>query len=239
MISEMNALITGASSGIGRAIAIAIASAGGAVCLVGRNLERLDTVAQAARVAARSVSMYQADLGSDRALEELAAYVRDDFKSLDTLIHCAGRHAAGSIEQISVAQFDELYRTNVRAPYALTQAFLPLLKSRKGQVVFINSSQGLRATANTGAYASTKHAMKALADSLRDEVNADGVRVVSIYPGRTATPTIKALYETEGGSYEPNLLQPDDIAQVVLNALQLPRTAEVTDIQIRPFIKSY
>jgi NADP-dependent 3-hydroxy acid dehydrogenase YdfG len=145
----------------------------------------------------------------------------------------------GSLEQISVAQLDELYRTNVRAPYGLTQVFLPLLKFRKGQIVFINSSQGLRAGSNTGAYASTKHAVKAIADSLRDEVNVDGVRVLSVYPGRTATPTMKALYEGEGRSYEPDLLQPDDIAQVVLNALQLPRTAEVTDIQIRPLRKSY
>jgi NADP-dependent 3-hydroxy acid dehydrogenase YdfG len=235
----MNALITGASSGVGQAIAMAIASVGGAVCLVGRDLERLEAVAQAAQVAARSVSVCRTDLGTDPGIEELVTYVRCDFKLLDILIHCAGIHAMGSIEQISVAKFDEMYRTNVRAPYALTQAFLPLLKSWRGQVVFINSSQGLMAGANTGAYASTKYATKAMADSLREEVNADGVRVMSIYLGRTATPTIRALCEVEGRPYEPdNLLQPDDVAQVVLNALQLPRTAEVTDVQVRPFIKS-
>jgi NADP-dependent 3-hydroxy acid dehydrogenase YdfG len=240
MICELNAVVTGASSGIGKAIAIAIASTGGSVCLVGRDNERLEAVAKAARVAARSVFVIRADLSADCAIEDLARYVKHHFKSFDTLVHCAGIHAVGRFEKTSVAQLDALYRTNVRAPYALTQALLPLLKSRKGQIVFINSSQGLQAGANTGAYASTKHAIRAIADSLRQEINAEGIRVLSIYPGRTATPRIKALYEIEGQSYRPELLlQPDNVAQVVINTLQLPRTAEVTNIEIRPLIKSY
>jgi NAD(P)-dependent dehydrogenase (short-subunit alcohol dehydrogenase family) len=121
-----------------------------------------------------------------------------------------------------------------------SQALLPLLKGRQGQIVFINSSQGLQARANTGAYALTKHALKALVDSSRQEINADGIRILSIYPGLTATPAIKLLCEIQGQSYRPDLLlQPEDVAQVVLNTLQLPRTAEVTNIEIRPLIKSY
>jgi NADP-dependent 3-hydroxy acid dehydrogenase YdfG len=106
--------------------------------------------------------------------------------------------------------------------------------------VFINSSQGLQARGNTGPYAATQHALKAVADSLRQELNADGIRVLSIFPGRTATPRMKALYEIEGWPYRPELLlQAEDIAQLVLNALLLPRTAEVTNVEIRPLIKSY
>jgi NADP-dependent 3-hydroxy acid dehydrogenase YdfG len=117
---------------------------------------------------------------------------------------------------------------------------LPLLKSRQGQIVFINSSQGLQAKGNTGPFAATQHALKAIADSLRQEVNADGMRILSIFPGRTATPRMKALYELEGRAYRPELLlQAEDIAQVVLDALLLPRTAEITNLEIRPHIKSY
>jgi NADP-dependent 3-hydroxy acid dehydrogenase YdfG len=240
MIRELNAVITGASSGIGKAIATAIASTGGSVCLVGRDADRLEVAAEAARVAARSVLVFRADMSSDRAIENLARYVENDFKPFDTLVHCAGAHFVGSLEKTSVDQLDTLYRTNIRMPYALTQALLPLLKGRQGQIVFINSSQGLQARANTGAYALTKHALKAIADSLRQEINADGIRVLSIYPGRTATPAIKLLCEIQGQSYRPDLLlQPEDVAQVVLNTLQLPRTAEVTNIEIRPLIKSY
>jgi NADP-dependent 3-hydroxy acid dehydrogenase YdfG len=145
----------------------------------------------------------------------------------------------GSISQTSVEELDALYRTNVRGPYALTQALLPMLVARRGQIVFINSSVGLAARAGVGAYAASKHALKAIADSLRAEVNPLGVRVISVYPGRTATPQQEKIYEQEGRPYQPDLLlQPEDIAKTVLNALTIPRTAEVTDIHIRPMQKS-
>ena len=118
----------------------------------------------------------------------------------------------------------------VRLPFILTQMLLPLLRSRPGQIVFINSTQGLQARANTSLYASTQHALKALADGLRQEINAEGIRILSVYPGRTATARMERLFEVEGRNYQPALLlQPEDIAQIVLASLKLPRTAEVTD----------
>ena len=80
----------------------------------------------------------------------------------------------------------EQFRSNVLGPYALLRAVLPFLTAAQGQVVFINSTQGLKASGGVGQYASTHHAMRALADSLRDEVNEAGVRVLTIYLGRTA-----------------------------------------------------
>jgi len=75
---------------------------------------------------------------------------------------------------------------------------------------------------------------------LREEVNSDGIRVLSVYPGRTATPRVAKLFEKEGRAYQPDLLvQPEDIAEMVTHSLRLPRTAEVTDISIRPMQKSY
>lgn len=240
MVQELSAVITGASSGIGKAIAIAVAATTGSVCLVGRDMERLGATAEAARRTARAVLIFQADLNSDDEMYALTRYVEDAFDSFNTLIHCAGAHVAGRIEEISASQLDALYRINVRTPYALTRALLPALKSRQGQIIFVNSSQGLHAGANVGAYASTKHALKAIADSLRQEINAYGVRVLSIYPGRTATPTMKSFYEKNGLPYRPELLvQPDDIAHVVVDTLRLPRTAEVTNVEIRPTVKSY
>ena len=89
-----------------------------------------------------------------------------------------------------------------------------------------------------GQFSATQHALKAIADSLRQEVNADGIRVLSVFPGRTATPRQASLHEIEGKRYQPELLmQPEDVATVVVNALGLPRTAEVTDVSIRPMIK--
>ena len=161
-----------------------------------------------------------------------------DFEKIDMLIHSAGVISIGKLEISSVADFDRQYKTNVRAPCLLTQVLLPLLKMQKGQIVFINSSAGLFSKANLSQYAATKHALRAFADSLRDEVNEMGIRVLSVFPGRTATPMQEMIFSQEGRDYPANrLLQPQDVAAVVIHALSLPRTAEVTDISIRPMAK--
>ena len=140
-----------------------------------------------------------------------------------------------------MSALDRLYQANVHGPMMLTQKLLPLLSKPRGQIVFINSIAWCStARPNVGYFSATQHALKALTDTLRDEVNVDGIRVLSIYPGRTATPRIQALHVIEGRPYQPEyLLQPDDIASVVLNAVTLPWTAEVTDISLRPMQKSY
>jgi NADP-dependent 3-hydroxy acid dehydrogenase YdfG len=113
-----------------------------------------------------------------------------------------------------------------------------MIKCRKGQIVFINSSSGRHAKANAGHYGATKHALKGFADSLREEVNASGVRVLSLFLGRTATPMQAAIHEFEGRSYRPDaLIQPEDVAFVVAASLSLARNAEITDISMRPLAK--
>jgi len=159
---------------------------------------------------------------------------------VDVLVHCAGVIAQGKLQNAPVQDFDLQYRANVRAPYLLTQTLLPMLKLGPGQIVFINSSVGLKARAGVSQFAATQHALKAITDSLREEVNPDGIRVLSVFPGRTATPRQANIFQIEGREYRPELLlQPEDIATVVINALNLPRTAEVTDIHLRPLLKSY
>jgi len=190
------AVVTGGTSGVGRAIAEALTAGGAQVLAVGRA-----TV----------------DLTDDAAIARFAATQT----RVDILVHSAGVFTGEAVAQV-----------NARAPELLTRALLPLLK----QVVFINSSVALRSDA--GPYADSKRALKAFADRLRDEVNPAGVRVLSVYLGRTATPMQARIYEQERRPYEPErLLQPADVAAVVVNALQLPRTAEVTEISVRPLQK--
>lgn len=232
------AVITGASSGIGKAIALGLAAKAATVCLVGRQHSKLEEVAERARATAPRVFTHSVDLTRDEDIEKLKALVQRDCGHVDLLVHSAGIIFLGPIERAPIAEFDQQYRANVRAPYALTQALLPMLRSRRGQIVFINSSMGLATRANVGQYSATKHALKAIADTLREEVNAEGVRVLSVYPGRTATPQQAAIHKMEGKEYHPEvLMQPEDIAAVVINALSLERTAEVTNINIRPLRK--
>ncbi len=233
------AVVTGASSGIGRAIAIGLATQGAKLCLLGRKLDQLLAIAKIAEETSPQVLCYQLDLTLDQDIQQIKARLEGDYGQVDLLIHSAGVITLGEVKTAPVEDFDWQYRTNVRAPYLLTQALLPELISSQGQIVFINSSAGLTAKAGVGQYAATKHALKAIADSLRSEVNTLGVRVLSVFPGNTASPMQAALCEIARKAYNPErLIQPEDVAAVAINALSLPRTAEVTDVHVRPFLKS-
>jgi len=234
------AVVTGASSGIGRAIALALAHQGVRLCVVGRDAGRLADTAIAARRFSQ-VTDFQLDLAVEESIDQLVSHLEKQAGRLDILVHSAGVIHLDPMGRASIEDLDRQYATNVRAPYLLTQRLLPLLTAARGQVVFINSSAGLSAKrAEVGQYGATKHALKAIADSLREEVNPKGIRVLAAYLGRTATPMQEALYREQGTAYDPEvLLQPEDVASVVVQSLMLPPTAEVTDISIRPMQRSY
>jgi NADP-dependent 3-hydroxy acid dehydrogenase YdfG len=127
----------------------------------------------------------------------------------------------------------------VRAPYLLTQLLLPALLDASGDIVFLNSSVVFFPRPNLSQFAATQHALRGLADTLRAELNSEGVRVLTLYAGRTATQRQERLFREEGRPYtSERLLQPEDIASCLVNALALPRTAEVTEIRVRPMLKS-
>jgi NADP-dependent 3-hydroxy acid dehydrogenase YdfG len=238
-LNLQTAVVTGASSGIGAAIALCLSEEGAKLHLIGRNSGALDAVAQLAKRNSPRVYTYRADLNIDTDLAKLQADLQRDCDRIDILVHSAGLIALGPLESASLDDFDRQFRTNVRAPYALTQALLPMLRAQQGSVVFINSSAGINTRANISQYSATKHALKAVADSFRAEVNPDGIRVLTVYPGRTASPQQAAIHEAEGKTYSPELLmQPEDVARIIVDALKVNRTAEVTDISIRPMRKT-
>jgi len=239
-LEDQLAVITGASSGIGKAMALALSGQGARLCLVGRRLEALRAVAEQAKQKTQPVLCCQADLSEDSAVRKLIAQIKDKVQAVDILIHCAGVIRLGPLESADIAAMDEHYQINLRAPYVLTQGLLPLLKTRKGQILFVNSSAGLAARANVGQYAASKHALKAIADSLREEVNPFGIRVLSLFLGRTASPMQASVAHLEGKPYRPELLmQPEEVASISIHALSLSRSAEVTEISMRPLLKSY
>jgi NADP-dependent 3-hydroxy acid dehydrogenase YdfG len=236
-LHDQTCVVTGASSGIGRAIAVALASAGATVCAVARRGDELQATADRSNGAGH-FALYETDLVVDEQLAALtrALLARED--GVDVLVHSAGTISLGDVENASIRDLDLQYAANVRAPYLLTQSLLPALRASRGQIVFINSTVGLAARANVSQFAATQHALKAIADSLREETNPHGVRVMSVYPGRTATPRQAKIHAIEGKPYPPErLMQPEDVASVVLNALTLPRSTELTDVKVRPMLK--
>jgi NAD(P)-dependent dehydrogenase (short-subunit alcohol dehydrogenase family) len=239
VLADLVAVVTGASSGIGQAIAISLARHGAAVCAVGRDTHRLCETIKSAQSHSRALP-FQADLAEDESINRLEQLLAMEFGRLDILVHCAGVIQHNLMRSARIEDFDLQYAVDLRMPYLLTKSLLPMIKDSRGQIVFINSSLGVNVKRpEVGQYAATQHALKAIADSLREEVNPDGIRVLTVYPGRTATPRQKRLHNEEGALYRPEaLLQPEDVASVVIHSLALPRTAEVTDIHIRPMIKT-
>ena len=239
-LRDQVAVVTGASSGIGKAISLALADQGAELYLAARRKELLEGVAKEAATRGTQGYACTLDLTNDEDIRSLGEGVQRHAGRLNILVLCGGAIAHGTLEKASLADLDLMYRSNVRGHYALLQTMLPLLRKATGQIVFINSSAGLRSPAGGGQFSSTQHAFRSIADSLREEVNADGIRVLSVYPGRTATPRIEKLFGKEGRAYKPEvLMQPEDVAEMVIHSLRLPRTAEVTDISIRPMQKSY
>lgn len=240
-LSGRVALVTGASSGIGRAVAAALAGAGAAVALVGRDPVRLArSLEEALAAGAPEGACFTADLRREEEAAALAGAASRRFGRIDILIHSSGIYERGGVAETPVESLDRQYAANLRAPYLLTKLLLPGLAAGGGDIVFMNSTQGLQAGPGLGAYAAMHHAGKALADALRAEVNAAGIRVLSLFLGRTATPRMEAICAAEGRAYQPDsLLQPADVGALVAAALSLPRTAEVTSIAMRPAVKTY
>lgn len=233
------AVITGATGTIGRAIARGLAGAGASLVLLGRDPGRLDALAGDLGAHRRQLrSTHVIDFAAREGIEAAAAALAGTLASVELLVHCAGSIEPGAVERLALASWDRQFDVNVRAAYVLVGVLMPLLLAARGQVAFINST-GVRQPPRRGlgAYISAKCALRSLADTLRAEVNPKGVRVLSLYPGRTAGRMQEAMHAAEGRPYRPEtLLQPEDVARALLDALSLPRTAEITDLSIRPFL---
>lgn len=228
------ALITGASSGVGEAIAREFAERGASVLLVARDPRKLSAATERLHVngAARH---WAVDLSRDEPVDDFIATIKKEFSGLDFLVHSAGIFRMEPMASAPVEEMDVLYRVNVRAPFVLTQALLPLVMARSGAIAFINSTAGAKTHAGVGLYAASKHALKALADTLRLETSAHHVRVLSVMLGRTATPMQEEVCRLEGSIYEPaRFLQPADVARAVVDALALPANATVENLQLPP-----
>ncbi len=223
-LADRVALVTGASSGVGRAITVALAATGARIVAVGRDRGRLDETIARAEPAAARLEAVACDLTDDDAVGALVERSTARRGVLDVLVHCAGSIEFGMVEDVPADRLDALVRTNVRAPYVLTRAALPLLRASRGHVVFVNSSAAVRPTAGVAAYGMTKHALRGFANALRDEVNPAGIRVTTVFAGRTRTPMQESVYRWEGrGELRDGLIEPDDIAAIVVALLDLPR----------------
>ncbi|MFI1394791.1 SDR family oxidoreductase [Streptomyces sp. NPDC020681] len=223
-------LITGAGSGIGAAVARRLHARGDELILLARDAGRAKELASEFSGARTLV----ADLADpDRISKALGMQPMPD--RLDSLLHIAGIVDLGPIAELRPKTWHQQLNANLISPAELTRLFLPQLRVAKGHVLFVNSGAGLNAHAEWGAYAASKHGLKALADSLRHEEHGSGVRVTSVYPGRTAGPMQAKVHSQEGKEYDASRwIDPESVATTILTAIDLPRDAEINDLTVRP-----
>ena len=181
------AFVTGATSGIGQACALAFANAGAKVVAVGRKPEALRAVEQKTRDAGTEVLTIAADLSEEQKAAEVIERAIATFGGIDILVNAAGHISNGTIENTSLAAWDDMMNVNVRAAFQLMQKALPSLIERRGNVVNVSSVTGLRAFPGVLAYCVSKAALDQLTRCASLELAAKGVRVNAVNPGVVVT----------------------------------------------------
>ncbi|WP_260256131.1 SDR family NAD(P)-dependent oxidoreductase [Streptomyces sp. 840.1] len=231
------ALVTGASSGIGRATALALSKAGARVAVGGRRVDRL---ASLAAEAPGDVLVLELDVTDPGSVQDAVTATVERFGALDIVVNNAGVMLGGAILGADITEWTRMVETNLLGSMYTVHSALPHLLAAKGAVVQISSTAGRISSAASGAYAATKFGVTAFSEALRQEVTEQGVRVVVIEPGFVSTeltshitdPVMRAAAKDMARSIQT--LDSDDIAAAVLYAVTQPAHVAVNEILIRP-----
>lgn len=227
----MNAVITGASRGIGKAIAMEFARNGYDLYLSSRNEENLLKAAEAIRREFPSVSVYAHafDLGKKQQVLSFARWVLEQATSVDILVNNAGTFVPGNVSDEPDGALEEIMEVNLFSAYHLTRTLLPrFLEQRSGHIFNMGSIAGLKAYPGGGAYSISKFAMHGFSKNLRHELMPHGVKVTTLIPGAVYTDSWKGFVAEE------RIMQANDIARLVYTTSQLSPQATVEEIIIRP-----
>ena len=237
LLDDKVALVTGASSGIGEATALALAAEGARVALAARRTDRINALADKLGDSAIALELDVTDEGQCR---NAVAATAEAFGRLDIVLNNAGVMLLGKIEGADTEDWRRMISTNVLGLMYMTHAALPHLLETKGSLVQVSSVAGRVARLGSGAYNASKWAVNAFSESLRQEVTSRGVRVVVIEPGMVATelgdhitdPRAKAALQQRREQMTP--MESEDIARAVLYAVTQPPHVAVNEILLRP-----
>lgn len=211
----MIALVTGASRGIGKCLALELASLGYDLALVGRDRVALQEVGQeiSSTYPLLKLCPIVADLERTASVDEVVRQTVDCFGGIDVLVNCAGLSAAGPFEDITPEEWDRIFAVNAKAPFFLCKAALPYLKaSSKPIVINIASVVGFKGYIHQSVYSSSKHALTGFTKVFAKEVQPYGIRVHLISPGGVATEMVKKMRPDIKAD---ELIQPEEVAEIV------------------------
>lgn len=232
--SQRRAIITGASSGIGRATALAFAKAGINVALVSRSPERLEAVAQEARKEGVKAAIYPLDLSNLAEVKGKITGIAETFAEIDILVTSAGVGYTNFLRDTSLEDWQQVINLNLTSVFQCIQGVLPQMRDRRsGTIVNVASIAAKTPFPNWGAYCVSKVGISALSQVLAAEERANGIRVTTVFPGAVNTP----IWDTDTVSADFDrsvMLTPEIVARAILQAVQLPAEAVVEEMIVLP-----
>lgn len=229
------AVITGASRGIGEGIARMFASSGCMVAGIARNGEALNNIAQDLNSKGKRFTPFVADVTKPDEIENAVHKVLKEFGKIDILVNNAGIAIYKPCLEMSVSEWQRVIDVNLRGVYICTHAILPyMLKQRSGHIIFISSDAGKFTFAGGSAYNVSKHGVQEFANTLRKELEGQGIKITTICPGGVATEILGPLPpKPAGGRYHS--LTIEELAEVVLFVADRPSTVNIDDLMVHYF----
>ncbi|TDD05860.1 SDR family NAD(P)-dependent oxidoreductase [Nonomuraea diastatica] len=220
-----NVLVTGATGGIGTALVSALVEAGHRVIAVGRDVGRLD------------VRGIEADLAEPGTLAAALGALEDagELQDVQALVHCAGISPVEAVAEAVPETWRRTLAVNVASAAELVRLTLPALRRSRGHVIFVNASPGMTGVPRWSAFVGSKAALRELADSLREEEAAHGIRVTTVYPAATATDLLGEVRSAFGRPYDPELcIRPHTLAAMIVWALSAPADSYACELSVLP-----
>ncbi|GFE71178.1 SDR family oxidoreductase [Chroococcus sp. FPU101] len=231
-VNQQRAIITGASSGIGKATALAFAKAGISIALVSRSVDKLEAIAETTRDLGVEAKVYALDLADLTTVKERIAQIDDDFGPINILVNNAGMGYTNLLSDTSLSDWQAVLNLNLSSIFQCVMGVLPKMRQRKrGTIVNIASIAAQNAFAGWGAYCVSKAGLVSFSEVLAQEERVNQIRVISVCPGSVNTPiwdtnTVQADFDRS------MMLAPETVAQVILQAVLLPEEAVIETITL-------
>ncbi len=230
-LSKPKALITGASSGIGKATALEFAKAGIDVALVSRSIDKLTAVASAAQATGVKAKAYELDLAAVEQVQEQIKLIAVDFGGIDILVNNAGIGYIGTLSETPIADWLTVINLNLTSVFQCIVGILPTMRSRGGTIINVASIAGKQPFPGWGAYSVSKAGLIALSKTVAAEERDRGIRVTAICPGAVDTELWDAL---DSDFDRKAMLTPQIVAQSILHTALLPKSAVVEELILMP-----
>lgn len=227
------AVITGAGKGLGKAMALALAAEGVELALLGRSSQNLQQVAEETQQINPDLKTktYVADVSDYTQVREQVKAILADFGGVDILINNAGVFLAAGILEVDVAEWENVFKTNMFGSFYMIKEIIPGMMERKsGDIINIASTAGLKGSAKLNAYGASKAALINFSEGLMQEARKSNIRVTTVNPSTITTDMTLNAKLTDGNTEK--VLQPDDLATIVVHNLKLPARAFVKDFAL-------